>query len=558
MATILPAPAVDLSSTATPAAKSGRSEDRHARLPTFIEAMTDQRTPIRPPPAPKRPAQSESSDPSETVVRSDIQARRKVIPDDESIPSNGIPAQITVSEPPLDLAGRDALSSPPPLSTAMSRSTSDVTLSLEQHGSDEIKTATVPTNGGSQQSLETLTQSLMTGAPAEVSDAAADFLTIPDSGTSRKVLEIPSVGVDNSADPQKLLLHNVSAEPSIESFFATFQTSDVPTPQSSLSLVKKTELPPDSDLALHGEEGLAGWSADHLQNGPATVSVARPDMQQSPLASKATVTSPIEGTSSDTETLHATWTPPPAADDLVHSLTEVTKPRASEGQRLALLDAGPATPAAAVEVPTAIDRPPMFAPLAPSGPASATLHTSQPPANPLDRSLANQVTQQLANQLAHQPGGGAWRRNANGDRSLMIRLTPPELGTVRVELRERDGLISVRLHAEDPAVRQALERALPQVRNDLRTTDSPLQHITVDSSATDERAFDGRGGGAGSQNSPQNNPNHHSRMNAGRNSRDGDRPIFSLAGSAAAEPQIAPLSRPLGGRVTAVGVVALA
>ena len=148
----------------------------------------------------------------------------------------------------------------------------------------------------------------------------------------------------------------------------------------------------------------------------------------------------------------------------------------------------------------------------------------------------------------------------------MIRLTPPELGTVRVELRERDGLITVRLHAEDPAVRQALERALPQVRNDLRATDSPLQHITVDSSATDERAFDGRGGGPGSQpgshNSPQNSSdnsaNNHSRTNSGRNSRGGDQPIFSLAGSAAAEPQIAPLSRPLGGRVTAVGVDALA
>ncbi len=548
MATILPAQAADSASTATPVIRSGRPENRSVRAPTFTQAMTDLRPPVRPPSTPKRPTQSESSDPRETFVRPDIQARRKVIIDDENKPSNGMPAQTTVSEPPVNLAGRDALSSPPPLSTAMSRSTSDVTLALEQRGSDEIKNATVSADGGSQQSLVTLTQSLMTAAPAEVSDAAADFLTRADSETSRKALEIPLVGGDHSAGPQNFLLHNGNVE-----------TSDVPTPLSSLPVVKKAELTSDRDLAINGEEALAGWSAGHLQNGPAPVS------HQPPAASKSAVNLPVDGTSSETETLRSTWTSPPAADALVHSLTEVSKPRASEDQRLALLDVGQATPAAVVEVPTASDRPPMsapLAPLAPSGPASPTINTSQPQANPLDRSLANQVTQQLANQLAHQPGGGGWRRNANGDRSLMIRLTPPELGTVRVELRERDGLISVRLHAEDPAVRQALERALPQVRNDLRTTDSPLQHITVDSSATDERAFDGRGGGPGSQdssqNSQQNNANHPSRTNAGRNSRGGDQPTFSLAGSAPAEAQVAPLSRPLGGRVTAIGVDALA
>ena len=69
---------------------------------------------------------------------------------------------------------------------------------------------------------------------------------------------------------------------------------------------------------------------------------------------------------------------------------------------------------------------------------------------------------------------------ANGDRTLSLRLTPPQLGTVRIELVESRGHISVRFQAEDDNVRQALERQLPQLRQDLRAADAPVASVRME------------------------------------------------------------------------------
>lgn len=87
--------------------------------------------------------------------------------------------------------------------------------------------------------------------------------------------------------------------------------------------------------------------------------------------------------------------------------------------------------------------------------------------NPMERAIAGQVARGL---------GGA---KPGSDTVIVVRLTPPELGTVRIEIRsDRDGL-NARLHAEDPAVRESLERLLPTLRGDLRASDSRLTEISV-------------------------------------------------------------------------------
>ena len=148
-------------------------------------------------------------------------------------------------------------------------------------------------------------------------------------------------------------------------------------------------------------------------------------------------------------------------------------------------------------------------------------------ANPVERVVVQQVSRALI------------RRNDNGDRSLVIRLTPPELGTVRVEITERDGQLTARIHADDPAVRQALERLLPQVRSDLRSADSSLQQISLEPAGSSAQNFDGRGfDGRGS---PQQSPQQRSDQASNQRGRRGDRPVFSLSGGVAAvEPE--PLS----------------
>ena len=189
--------------------------------------------------------------------------------------------------------------------------------------------------------------------------------------------------------------------------------------------------------------------------------------------------------------------------------------------------------------------------------------------NPLERNIARQLTQQLSAPLATLTTPGASRKSA-ADKSLIIRLTPPELGTVRIEISQRDGQLSVRMHAEDPAVRQAIERMLPTLRSDLRQADSPLQQITVesssdtsrdsnrdssrDSSRDSNRGADDRGSWQGQHQSQQQHQRHEHRLNG-----DGSRPVFSLSGMPAPEPVAAiPRSRNLGGRSSMTGVDALA
>ena len=205
--------------------------------------------------------------------------------------------------------------------------------------------------------------------------------------------------------------------------------------------------------------------------------------------------------------------------------------------------------------------------------------------NPLERNIARQLTQQLSAPLGSLAGPGA-QRKAAVDKSLIIRLTPPDLGTVRIEISQRNGDLTIRMYAEDLAVRQAIERMLPSLRTDLRQADSPLQHITVESSGSEERGSGERNSGernSGERNSGERNSgdrNSSDRNGAeDRNAwqgqqqrqdrapdgdrqpshRDGERPVFSLSGMPVPEPiAVAPRSRSLGGRSSTTGVDALA
>ena len=101
--------------------------------------------------------------------------------------------------------------------------------------------------------------------------------------------------------------------------------------------------------------------------------------------------------------------------------------------------------------------------------ASAQQALAAPPSEEAERAVQQQVSRAIVQQMA------------NGDRTLSLRLTPPQLGTVRIELVESRGHISVRFQAEDDNVRQALERQLPQLRQDLRAADAPVASVRMES-----------------------------------------------------------------------------
>jgi flagellar hook-length control protein FliK len=130
--------------------------------------------------------------------------------------------------------------------------------------------------------------------------------------------------------------------------------------------------------------------------------------------------------------------------------------------------------------------------------------------------------------ITHQVVHGLQRQRPDADRSLMIRLTPPELGTVRVLLREEDGQIHARILAEDPAVRQALQRELPHLLRDLRVADAPVASVAV------ERGQDAQSQDrAGQQHQHQQHRQPHEQ---GAEQRPGSHaPRFALDGSLAEE-----------------------
>ena len=160
--------------------------------------------------------------------------------------------------------------------------------------------------------------------------------------------------------------------------------------------------------------------------------------------------------------------------------------------------------------------------------------------NPLERAVARQVSQALV------------RTQPNGEKRMVLRLTPPELGTVRIELTERDGTLSARLYADDQGVRQALERLLPQIRHDLRGQDATIRTVELGDGRPDRQNNDGQS----SQQQRRDDPAWNQAQDRPR--RDG--PAFSLDGPAPTAPS-APTARParsLGGTITAATVDATA
>ncbi len=151
--------------------------------------------------------------------------------------------------------------------------------------------------------------------------------------------------------------------------------------------------------------------------------------------------------------------------------------------------------------------------------------------------------------LSHQVSKALIQNMPNGDRVLVMRLTPPELGTVKIEVIERMGVLTAKLHAEDDGVRLALERFLPSMRQDLRASDAPIRELSLSDQTQFQRSF------ADSQNQQQ--PQQDADSSSNRRSR-ADEPHFSIEGIRNETVTPARSGAPLGGRVSLSEVNALA
>jgi flagellar hook-length control protein FliK len=189
------------------------------------------------------------------------------------------------------------------------------------------------------------------------------------------------------------------------------------------------------------------------------------------------------------------------------------------------------------------------APTTLAAPAATTPVVTQ--TRPLSEAVLAQATlaangNAMEKVVSHQVSKALVQNLPNGDKMMVLRLTPPELGTVKIEVIERQGVLSARLHAEDDGVRLALERFLPSMRQDLRAHDAPIRELTLSDQAQFQRSF------ADGQQQQQQDTNRSSN----RRERE-DTPRFSVDGIRS-EPVAVPRSAPLGGRVGVSGVDARA
>jgi flagellar hook-length control protein FliK len=64
--------------------------------------------------------------------------------------------------------------------------------------------------------------------------------------------------------------------------------------------------------------------------------------------------------------------------------------------------------------------------------------------------------------------------------TLRLRLTPPELGALKIELKVQDGALSAKLEAETPAARTAILENLPALRERLTAQEIKIDRFDVD------------------------------------------------------------------------------
>jgi flagellar hook-length control protein FliK len=153
--------------------------------------------------------------------------------------------------------------------------------------------------------------------------------------------------------------------------------------------------------------------------------------------------------------------------------------------------------------------------------------------NAMEKAVTHQVQRAL---VQHLP---------TGEKMMVLRLTPPELGTVRIELIERQGVMSARFHAEDDGVRLALERFLPTMRAELRASDAPIRELSLTDQADFQRSFaDGQ-------------QQQHAQDGAQQRRSQANQPQFSLDGSLPETPLVARVHS-LGGTVNNSSVDVLA
>jgi flagellar hook-length control protein FliK len=151
-------------------------------------------------------------------------------------------------------------------------------------------------------------------------------------------------------------------------------------------------------------------------------------------------------------------------------------------------------------------------PLANSAPAPSRPHSTTATTN---TAAVGKITNQQAQQLVDRVSN-ALHQSAQSGQSLKVRLSPPELGVLQIEVMQRDGVLSARLEAQTASAHQTLVDNLSSLREALAQSGTVVERIEVQivqnrrsdspSDQTDRRE----------QNAEQQNPQQQHRRDDGQ------------------------------------------
>jgi flagellar hook-length control protein FliK len=98
---------------------------------------------------------------------------------------------------------------------------------------------------------------------------------------------------------------------------------------------------------------------------------------------------------------------------------------------------------------------------------------------PVARTPAQSVGEQILDSMQASIG--------RGDRQVLVRLNPPELGTVLVRFQEQGDRVSAMMEVASREVRREIEQALPQVVRTLQEAGVQIRRVEVVTSDQPER-----------------------------------------------------------------------
>jgi flagellar hook-length control protein FliK len=127
--------------------------------------------------------------------------------------------------------------------------------------------------------------------------------------------------------------------------------------------------------------------------------------------------------------------------------------------------------------------------------APAGVAAAPPRAAAVEEAAGPGITAAVSRSVVRQVVTGIGRLRTEGRQEVSLRLDPPELGAVRVEAVLNGPHLTLQIHASMPATRDALEQALPRLRESL------AEHGIVPAQVTVNLGLDGssrRFGGEGS------------------------------------------------------------